>query len=225
MTPAVSPRVGCCLWQPPEERGTIHTMTTSSAFNGEPAALGERTALAWQILAPLARYRRPDGYEGHLVEAAWAAWSRWGTTHGPRCGPLKAGTPECEYFLGTVVHLEGVTPKDRLTALRLRPVTPTPTSGADCWNCLRKSQAPCEPRFCGSWPPRTAPTTVRWNRPEKPGRNGLAEGRLVIVPRYLIRVFSGGVAAWFGDSARHRFSGEGVRSGGRRAFGVRGRGR
>src|SRR5438105_2428692 len=71
---------------------------------GERRSLGDgtpegRRALAWKVLSEaIERYRRPDGYEGDLVEAAWQleqvgedAWPvlRW---------LAYAGIPECEYF-------------------------------------------------------------------------------------------------------------------------------
>jgi hypothetical protein len=76
------------------------------------------TAVADQILQDaLERYRRTDGYEGHLVEAAWQleqiGWEAW-----PVLRELfLAGPRECEYFLGAVVRLEGVAPQRRLSIL------------------------------------------------------------------------------------------------------------
>src|SRR5205085_9414217 len=65
----------------------------------------------------LERYRRPDGYEGHLVEAAWQ-FEQMGREAWPVLRDLLlAGPPECEYFLGAAVRLEGVTPQDCLPAL------------------------------------------------------------------------------------------------------------
>jgi hypothetical protein len=76
------------------------------------------TALAGQILRDaLERYRRPDGYEGHLVEVAWQleqiGWEAWPVLR----ELVLAGAPEGEYFLGAVVRLEGVAPQRRLNAL------------------------------------------------------------------------------------------------------------
>jgi hypothetical protein len=63
------------------------------------------------------RYRRPDGYEGYLVEAAWQL-EQIGSDAWPALRELvMAGIHECEYFLGTVVRLQGVPPHDRLTVL------------------------------------------------------------------------------------------------------------
>jgi hypothetical protein len=76
------------------------------------------TAVARQILrAALERYQRPDGYEGYLVEAAWQL-EQMGREAWPVLRDLLlAASQECEYFLGTVVRLEGVAPQERLTAL------------------------------------------------------------------------------------------------------------
>jgi hypothetical protein len=76
------------------------------------------TALAERILrTALERYRRPDGYEGHLVEAAWQL-EQMGREAWPVLRDLVlAGALECEYFLGAVVRLEGVAPQHRLPAL------------------------------------------------------------------------------------------------------------
>jgi hypothetical protein len=76
------------------------------------------TAVARQTLrAVLERYRRPEGYEGYLVEAAWQLEQL-----GPDAWPvlrdlLLAGAQEGEYFLGAAVRLEDVAPQDRLTGL------------------------------------------------------------------------------------------------------------
>jgi hypothetical protein len=86
--------------------------------DGERPASGGRTALAGQILREaLERYRRPDGYEGHLVEAAWQleqmGWEAWPVLR----ELVLEGVPEVEYFLGAAVRLEGVAPQRRLTVL------------------------------------------------------------------------------------------------------------
>src|SRR5207248_1587918 len=74
-------------------------------------------AAAGPILSDaLERYRRPDGYEGYLVEAAWKL-EQIGSEAWPVLRDLVfSETPECEYFLGAVVRLEGVPPQHRLTA-------------------------------------------------------------------------------------------------------------
>jgi hypothetical protein len=65
----------------------------------------------------LDRYRRPDGYEGHLVEAAWQL-EQIGQEAWPALRELLlAGPPECEYFLGAAARVKGVAPQDRLTIL------------------------------------------------------------------------------------------------------------
>jgi hypothetical protein len=76
------------------------------------------TALPEQIVRDaLERYRRPDGYEGYLVEAAWQL-EQIGREAWPVLRELiLAGAQECEYFLAAVVRLEGVPPEQRLTAL------------------------------------------------------------------------------------------------------------
>lgn len=62
-------------------------------------------------------YRRPDGYEGHLVEAAWRleriGWEAWPVLR----ELVLAGSQEGEFFLGAIVRLEGVAPPHRLTVL------------------------------------------------------------------------------------------------------------
>lgn len=84
------------------------------ALSGEPIA----PASARQTLrAALERYRRPDGYEGHLVEAAWQL-EQMGREAWPVLRELLlAETAECEYFLAAVVRLQGVAPQQRLSAL------------------------------------------------------------------------------------------------------------
>jgi hypothetical protein len=63
------------------------------------------------------RYRRPDGYEGYLVEAAWQL-EQIGSDAWPALRELiMEGIHECEYFLGTVVRLKSVSLHDRLTVL------------------------------------------------------------------------------------------------------------
>jgi hypothetical protein len=77
------------------------------ALSEEPTAFAART-----LRSALERYRRPDGYEGHLVEAAWQL-EQMGQGAWPVLRDLiLAGAQECEYFLGAVVRLEGVAPKD-----------------------------------------------------------------------------------------------------------------
>jgi hypothetical protein len=105
--------------------GQVYAITPDDSFvGGQPCPLdyvvasGRRTALAGQILSDaIGRYRRPDGYEGHLVEAAWElgqiGWEAWPVLR----ELVLAGIPECEYFLGALVRLEGVSPQRRLTAL------------------------------------------------------------------------------------------------------------
>jgi hypothetical protein len=65
----------------------------------------------------LESYRRPTGYEGSLVEAAWQL-----EEIGPPSWPvlrelLRSMGTECEYFLAAVVRLEGIAPQYRLSAL------------------------------------------------------------------------------------------------------------
>ena len=81
-------------------------------WSGMPRALAVR-----MLRSALERYRRPDGHEGHLVEAAWQIGQM-----GPEAWPvlrdlILAGGPECEYFLGAAVRLEGIASQDRLTTL------------------------------------------------------------------------------------------------------------
>ena len=85
------------------------------------------TALAGHILRDaLERYRRPDGYEGHLVEAAWQL-EQMGREAWPVLRDLVlAEAQECEHFLGAVVRLEGVAPPQRLTALLAAARNPDP---------------------------------------------------------------------------------------------------
>jgi hypothetical protein len=73
---------------------------------------------AGQILrGALERYRRPDGYEGYLVEAAWQL-EQLGREAWPVLRDLiLAGGHECEYFLSAVGRLDGVAPQHRLMAL------------------------------------------------------------------------------------------------------------
>ncbi len=96
---------------------------TKPQFND--AQSRDRTAQAKEILGcALERFRRPDGYEGYLVDAAWeleqlgvAAW------HVLR-ELILSQAQECEYFLGAVVRLEGVAPQERLIILRAAACNP-----------------------------------------------------------------------------------------------------
>src|SRR5258707_1166048 len=76
------------------------------------------TARAGQILRDaLERYRRPDGYEGDLVEAAWQL-EQIGREAWPVLRELaSASVPECEYFLATMVRLQGVPAGERRQVL------------------------------------------------------------------------------------------------------------
>jgi hypothetical protein len=78
----------------------------------------ERTTAPGRILNDaLQRYRRPDGYEGYPVEAAWQleqlGWEAWPVLR----DLVLAGPSECEYFLGAVVRLEGIALAERLPVL------------------------------------------------------------------------------------------------------------
>ncbi len=65
----------------------------------------------------LERYHQPDGYVGHLVEAAWQL-EQSGADAWPVLRELVLeGAPECESFLGAIVRVEGVTRGERLVAL------------------------------------------------------------------------------------------------------------
>ena len=96
------------------ERSAWHGAIAEAQLSEEPKA----TASARQTLrTALERYRRPDGYEGHLVEAAWQL-EQLGREAWPVLRELLlAGAQESEYFLGAVVRLEGIAPQHRLTAL------------------------------------------------------------------------------------------------------------
>lgn len=79
---------------------------------------GGKNSRARQILRDaLEQYRRPDGYEGCLVEAAWQleqiGWEAWPVLQ----ELVLAGLSECEYFLGAVVRLGDVSPQTRCTVL------------------------------------------------------------------------------------------------------------
>jgi hypothetical protein len=74
-------------------------------------------ALARTILKnALERYRRADGYEGHLVEAAWQL-ELMGREAWPALSELaSARVPECEFFLDAMIRTGGVPPQDRRRA-------------------------------------------------------------------------------------------------------------
>jgi hypothetical protein len=111
----------------PKGKGqVVHTMVREAdrearrfgLLDWDHPALEGRTTLAGKILRDaLARYRRPDGYEGYLVEAAWQleqmGWQAWSVLR----ELVLTRTQEVEYFLGAVVRLEGVGAQQRLTAL------------------------------------------------------------------------------------------------------------
>jgi hypothetical protein len=81
--------------------------------------------MAREILrTALEHYRRPDGYEGYLVEAAWQL-EQIGLDAWPVLRDLVVtGMPESEFFLGAVVRLEGVAARDRLAALLAAATNP-----------------------------------------------------------------------------------------------------
>lgn len=83
--------------------------------------------LAREILnSALERYRRPDGYEGCLVQAAWEI-EQLGCEAWPALSDLvMKGGPECEHFLGAVVRLEDVDPQARRNALLTAARNPHP---------------------------------------------------------------------------------------------------
>jgi hypothetical protein len=94
--------------------GTAAETSPRSVSHYVPA--GSNATLAKDILSgAIQRYRGVDGFEGMLVETAWQleligkdAWL-----------PLVevARYPECEFFLGTMVRLEGVESDDRRSGL------------------------------------------------------------------------------------------------------------
>jgi hypothetical protein len=97
-----------------EEAGRLRRGRTMLPLSEELAG----TTLAGKILGEaLERYRRPDGYEGHLVEAAWRleqiGWEAWPVLR----EVVLAGNQECEFFLGVAVRLEDVAPQHRLPLL------------------------------------------------------------------------------------------------------------
>ncbi|MGH7221922.1 MAG: hypothetical protein ACRELF_01710 [Gemmataceae bacterium] len=77
------------------------------------------TTMARKILdEAVQNYRRPDGYEGRLVEAAWRL-EQIGLEAWPVLREqVVSGIPECEFFLGVVARLEGVVPQQRLAVLQ-----------------------------------------------------------------------------------------------------------
>jgi hypothetical protein len=91
------------------------------------ATANARTNLAEQILRDaLERYRRPDGYEGDLVESAWQL-EQLGRDAWPVLRKLaQSGELECELFLDVIVRLDGVTPNQRATALLAAARNPNP---------------------------------------------------------------------------------------------------
>jgi hypothetical protein len=85
----------------------------------------ERTAQAQEVLrCALERFRRPDGSEEYLVDAAWEL-ERLGAAAWPVLWELiLSKAQECEYFLGAVVRLEGVARQERLIVLRAAACNP-----------------------------------------------------------------------------------------------------
>jgi hypothetical protein len=79
---------------------------------------GRGAAVAKHILGQaLAMYRRPDGYEGYLVEAAWRL-EHMGLDAWPALSALATeNVPECEFLLGAMVRLNGVSDQERRWAL------------------------------------------------------------------------------------------------------------
>ena len=65
----------------------------------------------------LERYRRADGYEGHLMEAAWQLEQMGRDAWPVLSGVAFAHVPECEFFLGAMIRVGGVSWRDRRRAL------------------------------------------------------------------------------------------------------------
>jgi hypothetical protein len=81
------------------------------------ASLDVRTEAEKIISNALERYRKPDGYEGYLVDAAWQLEQIGSEAMSALEALMHSRAPECEFFLGAVVRMRGVTKQQRLTAL------------------------------------------------------------------------------------------------------------
>jgi HEAT repeat protein len=83
--------------------------------------------LARKILnRALERYHEPDAYEGLLVDAAWEIEQIGPEAWPALLDPVMDGGPEVEYFLGTIIRLEGVEPQVRRKALLTAARNPNP---------------------------------------------------------------------------------------------------
>ncbi len=80
------------------------------------------------LQSAMERYRRSDGYEGHLVEAA-AVLETLGQQALPAlCELARSGNAECEYFVGTIVRLQGVSTTQKHAALLTLAQNPDPNT-------------------------------------------------------------------------------------------------
>lgn len=125
--------------EPPTDRAFRYSQLEPRAVDARRFQRAVRTAQselaelmlsqAKQILHDaLERYRRPDGYEGYLVEAAWQLEQL-----GPGAWQVlrklaNENIPECEYFLGAIVRAQGVPPEERQGALLAAARNPDPNS-------------------------------------------------------------------------------------------------
>src|SRR5262249_44487514 len=128
-------------------------------------------AAADQILRDaLERYRRPDGYEGYLVEAAWQleqiGWEAWPVLR----ELVLAEISECEYFLGAVVRLEGVAPQRRLTILLAAARDPDPNVRSGLWELLEARRGALEGGVLGELTAKGRPDDSVRDRARETGR-------------------------------------------------------
>jgi hypothetical protein len=119
------------------------------------------TAVARRILGDaLERYHRPDGYEGHLVDAAWEI-EHIGREAWPVLRELVlAGARESEYFLGAVARLDGIAPQQRSTALLAAARSPDANVRSRLLELLEEMPAELRGELLRELTPTGAPTTA-----------------------------------------------------------------
>ena len=92
-------------------------MTAQRQTAEEHEGFGSVTEIAGILRAAIEKYRSPNGYEGHLLEAAVLL-----ETFGQEAWPVlenlaQSGVAECEYFVAAIVRLRAVEASEKRSAL------------------------------------------------------------------------------------------------------------
>jgi hypothetical protein len=89
----------------------------SNTAPAKPDLLSKNPLAEKIVLDALCAYRRPDGYEGYLVEAAHELKDMGREAWSALMWIARSGIPECEYFVSVIVAMTNISSYERLTAL------------------------------------------------------------------------------------------------------------